>query len=112
MKILKINLILTLGFLLTGCGDKLIKVNTFNELNYAYVGHSENKDDQKIIEEVRNDSKIILMQKESLFVLDEKINKRVSIMLKNKEDSLLEPEKLRKINTIYNDDRFNKLINK
>lgn len=110
--ILKINLVLIIGFLFSGCGDKLIEVNTFGDLNYAYMGHSENKDDPQIIEEVRNDSKIVSMQKESLSSLDEKINKKLSSMLKNKELSAPEPEKFRKTNTIYNDDRFNNLINK
>lgn len=112
MKIFRINLILIVGLLFSGCGDKLIEVNTFGDLNYAYMGHSENKDDPRIIEEVRNDSAIISMQKESLSTLDEKINRKLSTMLKNKDNSLLEPEKIRKTNTIYNDDRFNNLTNK
>lgn len=112
MKIFKINLLFIVNLLFIGCGDKLIEVNTFGNLNYAYMGHSDNKDDSKIIDEVRSDSKIISMQKESLSVLDEKVNKKLSTMLKNKENSLQEPEKTRKINTIYSDDRFNNLTNK
>ena len=80
-------LLIVLIFLFTGCGDKIVKMNDYSEINYSYHPHANSKLEEVAYESVLDDKSISNKKIRLAKKLDENLNSELDEIISNKSNS-------------------------